>query len=105
MRSSSPNKSPNPASVFEFDPNTNMASSATPQSDCEQRIQFGKPLLEAFCLDPEYTNLNARKFPFRKYLFADQNSQHLVVRGQKLSVISSRLSGKDSKLNQTCSRN
>jgi hypothetical protein len=44
-------------------------------------------------------------FPSRKYLFADQNSQHLVVRGQKLSVISSRLSGKDSKLNQTCSRN
>jgi hypothetical protein len=26
-----------------------------------KRIPFGKPMLKAFCMDPEYTNLNARQ--------------------------------------------
>ena len=39
-----------------------MTMGQTSQNVCQQRIPFGKPMLEAFCMDPEYTNLNARRF-------------------------------------------
>lgn len=49
-----------------------MTVGQTSHKCCEQRIPFGKPMLEAFCMDAEYTNLNARRlfctyiiYPFR----------------------------------------
>lgn len=39
-----------------------MAALVSSPMPCDKRIPFGKSMLKAFCMSPDYTNLNARKF-------------------------------------------